>query len=70
MSSMLDQAIRIKKLANEYHRLCVESEKACEARGKLDAGSTRARVTSANAKWMRNAEARDRCFSELLEAMK
>lgn len=37
----------------------IASEKAADARGRLDSGSTRARVTTANAHWMRCAEDRD-----------
>jgi hypothetical protein len=36
------------------------SEKLCERRGQLETGSTRAAITTANAKWARAAEARDR----------
>lgn len=35
------------------------SEKAAEARSRLPAGSSRAKVTTANARWARAAEARD-----------
>ncbi len=35
------------------------SEKACAARAALPPGSSRARVTTANARWMRAAEYRD-----------
>lgn len=37
-----------------------KSLKACSARGALPAGSTRARVTTANARWANAAEFRDR----------
>lgn len=39
--------------------------KACDARSSLPPGSTRARVTSANARWASAAEERDRTFREL-----
>jgi len=41
------------------------SERACAARGALAPGASRARVTSANARWSRAAEARDRREQEL-----
>jgi hypothetical protein len=40
------------------------SERAAQARAALPAGSSRARVTTANAKWMRAAEHRDRLLAE------
>jgi hypothetical protein len=51
----------------EYRRLAKQSAKASEARSALPAGSSRARVTTANARWMRAAEARDRREMELRE---
>lgn len=39
--------------------LVARSKRAAEARSRLPAGSSRARVTSANARWTRAAEARD-----------
>jgi hypothetical protein len=44
-----------------------KSTKAMEARGRLPIGSTRARVTTANANWMRAAEFRDRIAEQLAE---
>lgn len=37
------------------------SKVACDRRGAMPPGSTRARVTTANANWARAAEHRDRC---------
>jgi hypothetical protein len=54
----------------EYRLLCAKSEKAAAARAALPPGSTRARVTSANARWMRAAEARDRRAAEVLAAFR
>lgn len=42
-----------------------KSEKAMEAKMRLALGSTRARVTTANANWARAAEARDRVSDQL-----
>ncbi len=42
------------------------SDKASEARFKLPAGSSRAKVTTANARWMRSAEFRDLCSDRLM----
>lgn len=47
-----------------------KSLKACDARGSLPAGSTRARVTTANANWARAAEQRDRCMVLLAQAVR
>lgn len=41
------------------------SEKAAQARGRLPAGSSRARVTTANARWARKAEEAERLRREL-----
>lgn len=43
----------------EYVRLTKKASKLSLARFDLPAGSSRARVTTANARWMRAAEARD-----------
>lgn len=45
------------------------SVKASEARAALPPGSTRARVTSANARWSRAAEHRDWCQERVREAL-
>ena len=48
----------------EYRKLLKEwtdrAERAANARAKLAPGSSRARVTTANARWMTACEARDR----------
>jgi hypothetical protein len=49
----------------ELRRLTVLAAKAAEARAALPPGSSRARVTTANARWARFAEARDRREREL-----
>lgn len=45
-----------------------KSTKAAESRANLPPGSTRARVTTANARWMRAAEDRDRITAMLAAA--
>ena len=56
---------RLKWLRAELKRAQKASEKVAAARGALPPGSTRARVTTANARWMRKAEYRDRIAKEL-----
>lgn len=46
-------------------RAAAKSAKASEARAALPPGSTRARVTTANARWARAAEERDRVAAQL-----
>lgn len=60
----------IKRLERELERAQKASAKASEARFALPAGSSRSRVTTANAKWMRAAEHRDRIAAQLAEARK
>ena len=55
-----EQQATLAQLRRELARLTKASEKACRARGALPPGSSRARVTTANARWARAAEARDR----------
>lgn len=49
-----------------YIRACEASTKAGNARRNLPAGTSRARVTSANARWSNAAEHRDRLGADLL----
>ena len=51
-----------------YRNACRASHRASEARRDLPPGSTRARVTSANARWMSAAENRDLLGRELTVA--
>lgn len=46
------------------------STKASEARAALPAGSSRAKVTTANARWMRASEERDRKEDALVQALR
>ena len=54
-----------------YRKLLAYAEKdsarACEARGRLPMGSSRARVTTANARWRSAAEHRDRLALKVAE---
>ena len=53
------------ELAKELQAAERKSLAACEARGSLPPGSSRARVTTANARWATAAEARDRADARL-----
>lgn len=53
------------KLRAELKRLEAKSAALADARFALPPGSSRARVTSANAKWKRAAEARDRVAAQI-----
>jgi len=55
----------VAQLERDLARAAEASERAAFARAALPPGSSRARVTSANARWMRKAEARDRIAAEL-----
>ena len=55
------------KLRRQLASAEVASGKAAEARASLHAGSTRARVTTANSRWARKAEERDRCLRALCD---
>ena len=58
----------LKKIADLMKELAKEEKasfKASEARRKLNPGSSRARVTTANARWASAAEARDRTLKAL-----
>jgi hypothetical protein len=58
----------IERLRRELAKAQSDSSKAMAARAALAAGSTRARVTSANARWARAAEQRDRVAAALSTA--
>lgn len=55
------------KLERELARLTAQSRRLSERRMALPPGSSRARVTSANARWARVAEARDRVAAQLAD---
>ena len=54
--------VDVTALERELARLKKAVERTSEARRKLPPGSSRARVTSANAKWARACEAYDRAL--------
>lgn len=60
MSAAPTRFDELARLAKELQRAERAAAKACEARASLPPGSSRARVTTANAKWRTKAEARDR----------
>jgi hypothetical protein len=51
---------RLSENLREYLAACRASQKACDARAALPPGSSRARVTTLNARWANAAEERDR----------
>lgn len=55
------------KLVRALAKASAKSLKMAEARRMLQPGSSRARVTTANARWMRAAEERDRLIGKLSE---
>jgi hypothetical protein len=57
MTPHVPAELEIKALRREMARAEKSSAKASEARYALPAGSSRARVTTANARWMRAARA-------------
>jgi Alpha/beta hydrolase len=58
-------AAELHRLQRELRRATLASQRATEARAALPPGSSRARVTTANARWMRAAEARDRIAAQI-----
>lgn len=65
MSASLQEIERLRKALDRAQKA---SAKAAMARLALPAGSSRARVTTANARWARAAEHRDRLARQLLIA--
>lgn len=57
----VETATELRALLKRYIDAQAASTRAQDARGRLEAGSTRARVTTANANWAKAAEHRDRC---------
>jgi len=58
----------VKALIREFEQAAMKSMRLCRARSELPAGSTRARITTANARWARAAEERGRLAKLLGEA--
>lgn len=67
MSIDLDRLI---DMLRQYKAASVQSAKASAAREALPAGSSRAKVTTANAKWARAAEERERLFNVITQELK
>lgn len=65
MSKRATRYDNIVEIARRLQRLERKSLEACFARGALLPGSTRARVTTANARWASAAELRDRALEDL-----
>lgn len=68
-TTRLDTYREVARLAKALVAAEDASLKACAARGKLDPSATRARMTSANARWARAAEDRDRIRTALTRAI-
>lgn len=60
-------ALSLAALRKLLDRAEKDSARCAAARAALPAGSSRARVTSANARWMRAAEQRDRLAAQVAE---
>ncbi|EHQ63651.1 hypothetical protein PDENDC454_04269 [Paenibacillus dendritiformis C454] len=59
---------QIAKLERQLAAAEKRTEKAAAARRSLGPGSTRARITTANARWAAAAEERDRIYEQLQKA--
>lgn len=59
---------QIEKMSTAYLRALRDRTRASEARRLLPPGSTRARITSANARWMSACEKADRMWEEMKKA--
>jgi hypothetical protein len=59
---------RVQELERALKRATLKSAQLAEQRSRMPPGSSRARVTTANAKWSRAAEERERLERELAEA--
>jgi hypothetical protein len=57
----VETATELRALLKRYLDAQAASTRGQDARARLQAGSTRARSTTANANWARAAEHRDRC---------
>lgn len=64
-----DQLRALAALMRELAAACDASERACVARDRLQPGSSRAAVTSANARWQAAAEERERLADQLRGAL-
>jgi hypothetical protein len=62
-------AMHISDRAKSWAKAIQDSERASKIRAALEPGASRARITSANAKWSTAAEHRDRCEANLVRAL-
>lgn len=60
-------ATQLDDLRRALRQVTRDSERAAAARAALPPGSSRARVTTANARWARHAEERDRLERQIAE---
>ena len=60
----------IKELEKRLAECTKKAEKSCAYRASLPVGSSRARVTTANARWITWSQARDKVEAKLDEAKK
>lgn len=63
----VETATELRALLKRYLDAQAASTRAQDARARLQAGTTRARSTTANANWARAAEHRDRCADAVTE---
>ena len=68
MSATLQAARVLRTLARDLEAAEKRSIATTAARAALPGGSSRARVTTANARWARAAEDRDHCEARLVAA--
>jgi hypothetical protein len=61
---------RLIDLLRQYKAVSAQSAKVSAAREALPAGSSRAKVTTANARWARAAEERERLFEVITHQLK
>lgn len=65
----VETATELRTLLKRYLDAQAASTRAQDARARLQAGTTRARSTTANANWARAAEHRDRCADAVTERL-
>lgn len=65
-----EQSATVERLRKRLQKATQTAQKASEARRALSPGSTRARVTTANARWLARCEERDRIAAQIAEIEK
>ena len=70
MSSRLEHLEAALSVLKELVKAERDSLKACDRRGAMDQGSSRAKMTTLNARWAILAEYRDRTEQRFLKALK